>query len=106
MCRRKGRVVLVGDVGLDLNRADFYEKELDFFISTSYGPGRYDRNYEERGLDYPVRVRPMDREPEHGRVLAARGRGARRAWSHHRRHLPGRRSVSGVCPLWQEATAR
>jgi len=54
MCRRKGRVVLVGDVGLDLNRADFYTKELDFFISTSYGPGRYDNNYEEGGLDYPI----------------------------------------------------
>jgi predicted dehydrogenase/threonine dehydrogenase-like Zn-dependent dehydrogenase len=54
MCRKKGRVVLVGDVGLDLNRADFYQKELDFLVSTSYGPGRYDRNYEERGLDYPV----------------------------------------------------
>ena len=54
MCRRKGRVVLVGDVGLDLNRSDFYQKELDFFISTSYGPGRYDQAYEEHGLDYPV----------------------------------------------------
>ena len=54
MCRRKGRVVLVGDVGLNLNRSDFYEKEIDFFISTSYGPGRYDTNYEEKGLDYPV----------------------------------------------------
>jgi len=54
MCRRKGRVVLVGDVGLNLNRADFYEKELDFRISTSYGPGRYDENYEEHGLDYPI----------------------------------------------------
>lgn len=54
MCRKKGRVVLVGDVGLNLNRADFYQKELDFFISSSYGPGRYDRNYEEAGLDYPV----------------------------------------------------
>lgn len=54
MCRRKGRVVLVGDVGLDLNRADFYTKELEFLISTSYGPGRYDRRYEERGLDYPI----------------------------------------------------
>lgn len=54
MCRKKGRVVLVGDVGLHLNRADFYQKELDFYISSSYGPGRYDMNYEERGLDYPV----------------------------------------------------
>lgn len=54
MCRRKARVVLVGDVGLDLQRADFYAKELDFFISTSYGPGRYDAQYEEKGLDYPL----------------------------------------------------
>ncbi|HYH80205.1 MAG TPA: zinc-binding dehydrogenase, partial [Longimicrobium sp.] len=54
MCRRKGRVVLVGDVGLSLDREDFYAKELDFFISTSYGPGRYDERYEEHGLDYPV----------------------------------------------------
>lgn len=54
MCRKKGRVVLVGDVGLNLKRADFYAKEIDFFISTSYGPGRYDKRYEEEGLDYPV----------------------------------------------------
>lgn len=52
--RKKGRVVLVGDVGLDLNRGDFYQKELDFFISTSYGPGRYDASYEEGGQDYPL----------------------------------------------------
>lgn len=54
MCRKKGRVVLVGDVGLNLDRGDFYAKELDFLISTSYGPGRYDRRYEEEGLDYPI----------------------------------------------------
>jgi predicted dehydrogenase/threonine dehydrogenase-like Zn-dependent dehydrogenase len=54
MCRKKGRVVLVGDVGLNLNRQDFYQKEIDFLISTSYGPGRYDRTYEEAGLDYPA----------------------------------------------------
>ena len=54
MCRKKGRVVLVGDIGLNINRSDIYEKELDFFISTSYGPGRYDRKYEEEGLDYPI----------------------------------------------------
>jgi predicted dehydrogenase/threonine dehydrogenase-like Zn-dependent dehydrogenase len=52
--RKKGRVVLVGDVGLNLNRADFYQKELDLFISTSYGPGRYDPTYEEAGHDYPL----------------------------------------------------
>jgi predicted dehydrogenase/threonine dehydrogenase-like Zn-dependent dehydrogenase len=54
MCRKKGRVILVGDVGMDINRSDIYAKELDFFISTSYGPGRYDNNYEEKGLDYPA----------------------------------------------------
>lgn len=54
VCRKKGRVVLVGDVGLNLNRADFYVKEIDFLISSSYGPGRYDHRYEEQGLDYPV----------------------------------------------------
>lgn len=54
ICRKKGRVVLVGDVGLNLQREDFYAKEIDFFISTSYGPGRYDQRYEEKGLDYPI----------------------------------------------------
>lgn len=53
-CRKKGRVVLVGDVGLELKRADLYDKELDFFISTSYGPGRYDPQYEIEGRDYPI----------------------------------------------------
>ena len=52
-CRKKGRVVLVGDVGLGLKRSDFYVKELDLRISTSYGPGRYDPLYEEGGQDYP-----------------------------------------------------
>lgn len=54
MSRKKARVVLVGDVGLDLQRVDFYEKELDFLISTSYGPGRYDSRYEDQGMDYPL----------------------------------------------------
>ena len=53
MCRKKGRVVLVGVVGMEINREDMYKKELDFYISTSYGPGRYDPNYEEKGIDYP-----------------------------------------------------
>ena len=54
MCRRKARVVCVGAVGLDIDRNDIYQKELDFLISTSYGPGRYDERYEERGLEYPI----------------------------------------------------
>jgi len=53
MCRKKGRVVLVGVSGMEIKREDMYEKELDFLISTAYGPGRYDRNYEEKGLEYP-----------------------------------------------------
>lgn len=54
MCRKRGRIVLVGVVGLELSRADFYEKELTFQVSCSYGPGRYDPSYEEGGHDYPV----------------------------------------------------
>ena len=53
MCRKRGRIVLVGVTGLELSRADFYEKELTFQVSCSYGPGRYDVNYEENGQDYP-----------------------------------------------------
>lgn len=53
MCRQRGRVVLVGVVGLNLMRSDFYEKEISFQVSCSYGPGRYDTDYEDRGNDYP-----------------------------------------------------
>lgn len=54
MCRKRGRIVLVGVTGLSLSRADFFEKELTFQVSCSYGPGRYDARYEEEGQDYPV----------------------------------------------------
>lgn len=54
MCRKRGRIVLVGVVGMEMSRADFYEKELSFQVSCSYGPGRYDTEYEEKGHDYPV----------------------------------------------------
>ena len=54
MCRKRGRIVLVGVTGLELSRSDFYEKELSFQVSCSYGPGRYDPDYEEKGFDYPV----------------------------------------------------
>lgn len=54
MSRKRGRIVLVGVTGLQLNRADFYEKELSFQVSCSYGPGRYDPKYEDEGHDYPI----------------------------------------------------
>ena len=54
MSRKRGRIVLVGATGLELNRADFYEKELSFQVSCSYGPGRYDLAYEDQGQDYPI----------------------------------------------------
>ncbi len=54
LARDRGRVVIVGDVGMDLPRAPFYDKELDLRLSRSYGPGRYDPNYELHGLDYPI----------------------------------------------------
>lgn len=54
MCRKRGRIVLVGVIGLDLKRSDFYEKELNFQVSCSYGPGRYDSEYELKGNDYPI----------------------------------------------------
>lgn len=54
MARKKGRVVVVGAVGMELKRSPFYEKELDFLISCSYGPGRYDPEYEVKGRDYPA----------------------------------------------------
>lgn len=54
MSRKRGRVILVGVIGLELNRADFYKKELTFQVSCSYGPGRYDDEYEIEGNDYPL----------------------------------------------------
>jgi predicted dehydrogenase/threonine dehydrogenase-like Zn-dependent dehydrogenase len=54
MSRKRGRIVLVGVIGLDIQRSDFYEKELSFQVSCSYGPGRYDDGYEQKGNDYPI----------------------------------------------------
>ena len=54
MCRKRARIILVGVVGLNINRSDFYEKELSFQVSCSYGPGRYDSQYEQKGVDYPL----------------------------------------------------
>ena len=54
MCRKRARIILVGVIGLNLQRADFYEKELSFQVSCSYGPGRYEDSYERKGMDYPI----------------------------------------------------
>jgi threonine dehydrogenase-like Zn-dependent dehydrogenase/predicted dehydrogenase len=53
MCRQRGRIVLIGVTGLELSRDDFFKKELTFQVSCSYGPGRYDPEYEDKGHDYP-----------------------------------------------------
>jgi predicted dehydrogenase/threonine dehydrogenase-like Zn-dependent dehydrogenase len=73
--RKKGRVVVVGEVGLGLKRAPFYEKEIDLLISCAYGPGRYDKRYEEKGLDYPyayVRWTESRNMQEYLRLIAER----------------------------------
>jgi len=54
LCRRKGRVVIVGAVPTGFSRENYYRKELELRMATSYGPGRYDPNYEEKGRDYPI----------------------------------------------------
>lgn len=85
LCREKGRVVLVGDVGIRLPRAAYYMKELDFRLSRSYGPGRYDVEYEERGHDYPVGyVRWTEKRnlEEFLRLLSARSVDVKRLTTH------------------------
>lgn len=57
LVRDKGRIVVVGDISLDIPRALYYEKEAEVVVSRSYGPGRYDRTYEEKGIDYPIAIR-------------------------------------------------
>lgn len=54
MSRKRGRIILVGVIGLNMRRDDFYKKELSFQVSCSYGPGRYDEDYENKGIDYPL----------------------------------------------------
>ncbi|HET6386778.1 MAG TPA: bi-domain-containing oxidoreductase [Armatimonadota bacterium] len=59
LSRLKGRVVAIGDVGMNVPRQSYYEKELDLRLSRSYGPGRYDPMYEEKGIDYPYAYVPF-----------------------------------------------
>ncbi|WP_420877586.1 bi-domain-containing oxidoreductase [Rhodothalassium salexigens] len=76
MCRKRGRIVLVGVTGLSLNRADFYEKELTFQVSCSYGPGRYDPAYEQHGQDYPIGFVRWTEQRNFQAVLAMMASGA------------------------------
>jgi predicted dehydrogenase/threonine dehydrogenase-like Zn-dependent dehydrogenase len=70
-CRKRGRIVLVGVTGLNLRRSDFYEKELTFQVSCSYGPGRYDEQYEQAGHDYPFPFVRWTEQRNFRAVLAA-----------------------------------
>ena len=78
MCRKRGRIVLVGVVGLQLRRADFYEKELSFQVSCSYGPGRYDDAYERLGHDYPLGFVRWTEQRNFEAVLQAMAQGSLR----------------------------
>jgi predicted dehydrogenase/threonine dehydrogenase-like Zn-dependent dehydrogenase len=75
MSRKRGRIILVGVVGLNINRSEFYEKELTFQVSCSYGPGRYDGAYEDKGLDYPLAFVRWTENRNFEAVLSAMGRG-------------------------------
>ena len=76
MCRKLGRVVLVGVIGLDISRADFYQKEISFQVSCSYGPGRYDDAYENKGIDYPIGYVRWTEKRNFEAVLNAMSKGA------------------------------
>ena len=95
LCRDRGRVVVVGDVGMTIPRLPYYEKELELRLSRSYGPGRYDRAYEEHGLDYPIGyVRWTERRNMRAFLdLVARG------------HVDVRALVTERLPIEQAATA-
>ena len=96
MSRKRGRIVLVGVVNMELNRAEFYEKELSFQVSCSYGPGRYDTQYEDHGVDYPLGLRPLDRAAQYrgGPAMMASGRPGCRAADHEA--YSARRSGAGL----------
>lgn len=71
MARKRGRIILVGVIGLELSRAEFYEKELSFQVSCSYGPGRYDDDYEQKGIDYPLPFVRWTEKRNFGAILQA-----------------------------------
>ncbi len=78
LARDRGRVVIVGDVPIEADRALFYEKELELRLSRSYGPGRYDRDYEERGRDLPPAYVRWTEQAERAYALLTDDRGEER----------------------------
>lgn len=76
MSRKRGRIVLVGVIGLNISRADFYDKELTFQVSCSYGPGRYDETYEQKGQDYPLPYVRWTEKRNFETILSALAEGA------------------------------
>lgn len=95
MCRKRGRIVLVGVIGPKLSRAEFYEKELSFQVSCSYGPGRYDPDYEDRGHDYPIGFVRWTEQRNFDAVLGAMAAG----------QLDVSQLVSGTFPVDQAGEA-
>ena len=105
-CRRKGRVVLVGDVPIRIQRDKIYKKEIDFLISTSYGPGRYDAGLRGEGPGLPVRLRALDRGPQpRGGPAPGRG-GVSPREAARRRDAPGRERRARPTPRSPRRTGR
>jgi predicted dehydrogenase/threonine dehydrogenase-like Zn-dependent dehydrogenase len=105
MCRKRGRIVLVGVTGLELSRADFYEKELTFQVSCSYGPGRYDPQYEEHGQDYPLGFVRWTAQRNFEAVLSMLADGRLDVTPLISHRLPFEQAVEAYALLGEEATA-
>jgi threonine dehydrogenase-like Zn-dependent dehydrogenase len=116
LCRERGRIVAAGLVGLEVPRKPFYDKELELVVSRAWGPGLYDPNYTEKGLDYPLSVAGARSASATGSAwtggIGARWRRcsrpsapvARRRWHLKNtftppwRPLPSRSRCGGACP--------
>ncbi len=105
MSRKRGRIVLVGVTGLELDRAEFYEKELTFQVSCSYGPGRYDTEYEDRGRDYPFAFVRWTEQRNFEAVLDLIASGALRVEPLISHRFPIERAVEAYAALTGDADA-
>ncbi|NLF32345.1 MAG: Gfo/Idh/MocA family oxidoreductase [Planctomycetes bacterium] len=105
MCRKRGRIVLVGVVGLNLRRSDFYDKELTFQVSCSYGPGRYDEAYEQGGQDYPRGFVRWTEQRNFEAVLDAMASGQMRVDELITHHFPIDRAGEAYAKVSDDPTA-